>query len=79
MSEPIQQAIQSSIEQALPGAIVQVDDGGGGHYSIMVTTSTFEGKTTLQRQRAVYQAIAHLMQGDNAPVHAVDRLHTIVP
>ncbi|MFZ6184907.1 hypothetical protein [Nannocystis pusilla] len=31
------------------------------------------------QQRLVYGAIAHLMAGDMAPVHAVDSLRTIVP
>jgi len=33
----------------------------------------------LESQRMVYGAIAHLMKGDLAPVHAVDRLQTRVP
>jgi acid stress-induced BolA-like protein IbaG/YrbA len=30
----------------------------------------------VQQQQMVYAAIAGLMRGDNAPVHAVDRLQT---
>jgi hypothetical protein len=33
----------------------------------------------LESQRLVYSAIAHLMKGDLAPVHAVDKLKTRVP
>ncbi len=65
--------IKSKILEAIPDAIVQVD-GGGGHFTIEVTSTAFEGKNTLQRQRMVYKAIWDLMAGDNAPLHAVDSL-----
>ena len=53
--------------------------GGGGHFEIRVIADTFQGKKTLEKQRLVYQAIAHLMKGPEAPVHAVDKLETLVP
>jgi acid stress-induced BolA-like protein IbaG/YrbA len=65
--------IKNKIIEALPDAIVSVD-GGGGHFTIEVTSAEFEGKRTLQRQRMVYKAIWDLMAGDNAPLHAVDSL-----
>jgi len=68
-------AIASSITSAIAGAKVEVM-GGGGHYSIVVTSNVFEGKSVLESQRMVYGAIAHLMKGDMAPVHAVDSLRT---
>jgi acid stress-induced BolA-like protein IbaG/YrbA len=71
-------AIRTAIETALAGARVEVV-GGGGHYSIVVTSSAFEGKGMLESQRLVYSAIAHLMKGDGAPVHAVDSLKTLKP
>jgi hypothetical protein len=33
----------------------------------------------VRQQQKVYAAIAHLMAGDAAPVHAVDQLITRVP
>jgi acid stress-induced BolA-like protein IbaG/YrbA len=42
-------------------------------------SAAFEGKNTLAKQRMVYAAITHLMTGDSAPVHAVDRLETTLP
>lgn len=69
--EAIQQAIESSIE----GARATVS-GAGGHFSIEVLSPAFAGKSMLESQRMVYQAIAHLMKGDLAPVHAVDSLKT---
>jgi acid stress-induced BolA-like protein IbaG/YrbA len=74
----IPDAITSSIRGAMSDARVEVS-GGGGHYSIVVTSSAFEGKGMLESQRLVYGAIAHLMKGDGAPVHAVDTLKTVKP
>jgi len=72
------QAIRQSIQDKIAGAEVEVQ-GGGGHYSIVVTSSAFAGMGRVDSQRLVYGAIAHLMQGDLAPVHAVDSLRTITP
>jgi len=54
-------------------------NGGGGHFTIEVVSSAFAGKGMLESQRLVYSAIAHLMKGDLAPVHAVDSLKTKTP
>ncbi len=72
------EAIRNAITDAIPGAQVQAS-GGGGHFSIEVVSQAFEGKRLLDKQRMVYMAIAHLMDGNMAPVHAVDSLKTIVP
>jgi len=74
----ISDEIRQAIEQALPDAQVQVA-GQGGHFTIDVVSAAFEGKNMLQSQRLVYAAIAHLMKGDAAPVHAVDSLRTRAP
>lgn len=71
----IHDAIRTAIEAAIPDATVMVG-GGGGHFTIDVTAAAFAGKSMLQSQRLVYAAIAHLMKGDRAPVHAVDTLRT---
>ena len=70
--------IREAIQAALEDAEVAVS-GAGGHFEIRVVSQAFEAKNTLARQRLVYGAIAHLMKGDAAPVHAVDRLETLVP
>ncbi len=72
------QAIRDRVEAALPGAQVRAD-GGGGHFVISVTSAGFEGLNTLARKRLVLRAIKDLMDGDDAPVHAVDRLDTLTP
>ena len=65
--------VKQCIEEALPGATVEVS-GASGHFEIYVCSSEFEGKRIVQKQRLVYSAIKHLMAGDDAPVHAVDRM-----
>lgn len=74
----IPDAVRSAIEKAIPGAAVQVQ-GGGGHFTISVVSAAFEGKNTLGRHRMVLSAIAHLMAGDMAPVHAVDSIDARTP
>jgi len=71
-------ALRDAICGAMPDANVEAT-GGGGHYSLVVTSAAFEGKGMLESQRLVYSAIAHLMKGDGAPVHAVDTLKTVKP
>jgi stress-induced morphogen len=72
-----EQAIKTAIEERIEGANVTVLPGsGGGHYTIEVISPAFSGKSMLESQRLVYGAIAHLMKGDAAPVHAVDKLTT---
>ncbi|MCP4003655.1 MAG: BolA/IbaG family iron-sulfur metabolism protein [bacterium] len=70
--------IREVLENAFEGAEIEVT-GMAGHFEIRVVSSAFEGKNTLAKQRLVYRALAPLMKGDEAPVHAVDRLETIVP
>jgi acid stress-induced BolA-like protein IbaG/YrbA len=73
----ITDAITQAIGASIDGARIDVS-GGGGHYAIVVTSKAFAGKSTLESQRMVYGAIAHLMKGDMAPVHAIDSLRTQV-
>jgi acid stress-induced BolA-like protein IbaG/YrbA len=74
----VTQAIRDAIVKAIADAVVEVE-GGGGHYTIAVTSPAFAGKNRVESQRLVLGAIAHLMKGDDAPVHAVDSLRTLVP
>jgi acid stress-induced BolA-like protein IbaG/YrbA len=71
-------ALRAAIAEKLPDAQAEVQ-GGGGHFQIAVTSAAFAGKSKLESQRLVYAAIAHLMKGDDAPVHAVDSLVTKTP
>ena len=72
------EALTNAITAQIPDARAVVN-GGGGHYTIEVVSAAFAGKNTLESHRLVYGAIAHLMNGDAPPVHAVDSLKTKVP
>jgi len=80
MSEanPIVQQMRAAIEAALPGAAVEVALNSPGHYQIRVVSKAFAGASRLRQQQMVYAAITDLMKGDGAPVHAIDRLETLV-
>ena len=78
-SEALLNDLRSSIENAIEGAKVEVIGTGAGHFEICVISESFAGKSRVMQQRLVYSAITHLMQGDTAPVHAIDRLQTLVP
>ena len=79
MTSSTSQQIQQAITQSLPGAEVMVTAGSPGHFSISVSAEEFRGKTRLACQRLVYKAIAPLLSGERAPVHAVDHLETKAP
>ena len=74
----IPDAIERALKEKMADAVVAVR-GGGGHYEIEVVSQAFAGKSTLEKHRLVLTAIAHLMQGNEAPVHAVDSLRATVP
>ena len=71
--------LRAAIANDLPGADIRVSTGSPGHFNISVVSEEFRGKTRLACQRLVYKAIAPLMKGDRAPVHAVDQLETSLP
>lgn len=74
----VTEAIREAIVVVIADAQVQVE-GGGGHFTIEVVSPVFAGKNRVESQRLVLGAIAHLMKGDAAPVHAVDSLRTRAP
>jgi acid stress-induced BolA-like protein IbaG/YrbA len=76
MNDPVLDSIRSAIRAALPAAEVEVSSGGGGHYTVAVASSAFAGKSMMESHRLVYAAIAPLMAGAAAPVHAIDSLKT---
>ena len=78
-AEDIAEQLRNSILEALPGADVVVTSGGPGHFELRVTCADFEGKNRVKQQQLVYGAIGHLMAGNAAPVHAIDRLECLLP
>jgi acid stress-induced BolA-like protein IbaG/YrbA len=71
--------IKEAIQSAIGDAVVDVKPASQGHFEIDVTSQEFAGKSMVKQQQLVYAAIKDLMAGDNAPVHAVDRLRTKAP
>ena len=78
-SDQTEKILREAIEQAIPGAIVEVTTGGAGHFELRVQAEAFAGQSRVAQQRLVYGAIAHLMSGETAPVHAIDKMETRVP
>ncbi|MFO0673567.1 MAG: BolA family protein [Polyangiaceae bacterium] len=74
----IPDAIRDAIRAKIADAEIAVS-GGGGHFTIEVVSPVFAGLGRVDAQRLVYGAIAHLMAGNDAPVHAVDTLKTRAP
>ena len=74
----IPDAITTSIQATMPDAKVEVS-GGGGHWSIVVVSTAFAGKSMLESQRMVLSAIKHMINGAMPPIHAVDSLVTKTP
>jgi acid stress-induced BolA-like protein IbaG/YrbA len=68
-------AIRDALQNSIPQCTAHVS-GGGGHYSIEAIAPGFASLNRLESQRTVLRAIGHLMQGDGAPVHAVDSIKT---
>lgn len=74
--DPIVQRMHTAIGAALPDASVEVVKNSPGHFQIKVISPAFAGKPRVRQQQMVLAAIADLMKGDGAPVHAIDRLDT---
>ena len=51
--------IESFIKEAMPDAIVEIQDlaGDGNHYSATVTSSQFSGKSKIEQHKIVYKAL----------------------
>jgi len=71
--------IRDAIAAAIEGAEIHVEGAGPGHFAIKVVSEVFAGKSRVKQQQLVYAAITPLMAGNNAPVHAVDRLECVTP
>jgi BolA protein len=48
---------------------------GGGHFRVRVISSRFEGRSRIQKQRLVYEALADMMTHD---IHAL-QMETLTP
>ena len=77
--EALAAELAQAVRAALPDAEVEVQAGSPGHFALRVASAEFAGLPRVRQQQKVYAAIQHLMAGDAAPVHAIDRLVTLVP
>ena len=66
--------IKQCLETALSGAQVEVVPGSARHYEIHVISAAFEGLSQVKQQQMIYAPIKDLMSGDDAPIHAIDRM-----
>ncbi|HLN24831.1 MAG TPA: BolA family transcriptional regulator [Patescibacteria group bacterium] len=69
--------IAAMIKEALPEAEVTIEDlrGDGDHYSALVVSPVFRGKSRVQQHQMVYAALRGKMGGD---LHAL-ALQTATP
>ena len=72
--------ISARIKAAIPDAQVNVSDttGTGDHFAATVVSSAFAGKGPVDRHRLVYAALAPVLNGPAAPIHAL-ALTTVTP
>jgi stress-induced morphogen len=62
--------VKALIEQALPGATVEViDEGGGDHLRVNVTASQFEGLSRIEQHRLVKGAVRE--RSDTGELHSL--------
>lgn len=69
--------IKSVVEQALPGSKAEVVDmtGTRDHYQLVVVSSAFEGKSSVERHRMVYATLGSAVGQE---IHAL-ALKTMTP
>jgi stress-induced morphogen len=69
--------IEKMIKEAYPDAKVVIEDlrGDGDHYSALVVSAAFAGKSRVQQHQMVYGALKGMMGGD---LHAL-ALQTATP
>ena len=51
--------IENHIKEALPDAIIEIQDlaGDGNHYSVTITSSQFVGKNKIEQHKMVYNSL----------------------
>jgi len=72
--------IERLLRDAFPTATIEIRDlaGDGNHYQASVVAEEFRGKNRVQQQRMVNQALKSLLDGEDAPLHAL-ALQTSAP
>ncbi len=72
-----QSELQTRLEQAFPGAVVEITDlaGDGDHYRARIVAEVFRGLPRVRQHQLVNKALADLLSG---PLHAL-ALETAAP
>jgi stress-induced morphogen len=72
--------IERLSRDAFPGAQIEIRDlaGDSNHYAANLVAEEFRGKNRVQQQRMVNQALSSILEGPNAPLHAL-ALQTSAP
>ena len=70
--------IKTTLENALPGATIAVQDltGGGDHFQVLVVSPSFEGKGLVDQHQMVYGALRESLGSER--IHALS-LKTYTP
>lgn len=65
--------IERLILASFPNAKVEIRDlaGDNNHYAATVVDESFRGKNRVQQQRMVNAALKDILEGANAPLHAL--------
>ena len=63
--------IEKHIKEALPDAVVEIQDlaGDGNHYSATVTSAEFSGKNKIEQHKIVYNSLKGKMGNE---LHALE-------
>ena len=67
---PSADELKQRIEDAIPGARVEVEDytGGGDHFRAVVVSPAFAGRSRIEQHRLVYDVFGDEIGG---PIHAL--------
>ena len=70
--------IQTTLEKALPGSVIRVDDltGGGDHFQVWIVSQSFEGKSLVDQHQVVYGVLKDALGSER--IHAL-ALKTYTP
>ena len=51
--------IEKLIKESIPDALIEIQDiaGDGNHYSVIVTSSIFNGKNKIEQHKMVYNSL----------------------
>jgi len=73
-----QDEIKTTLEKALPDAVVRVDDltGGGDHFQVWIIAPVFAGKSLVEQHQMVYGVLKDALGSEQ--IHAL-ALKTYTP